>query len=147
MQVTRIHDVHCALPLGDADEPDELAGARGADREHQDGAARRVHGRPPLPPSHDDHEWGAGPSTRVGKLVLVDLAGYERFALTGITTGIAAEEAKKINASLLAKQPRRLRQTDAVSRRIFLGVPAPVSESSRLQRSPLTISNPVSTAG
>jgi len=41
-------------------------------------------------------------STRVGKLVLVDLAGYERFALTGITTGIAAEEAKKINASLLA---------------------------------------------
>ena len=28
--------------------------------------------------------------------------GYERFALTGITTGIAAEEAKKINASLLA---------------------------------------------
>ena len=38
----------------------------------------------------------------VGKLVLVDLAGYERFALTGITTGIAAEEAKKINASLLA---------------------------------------------
>jgi len=102
MQVTRIHDVHCALPLGDADEPDELAGARGADREHQDGAARRVHGRPPLPPSHDDNEWGAGPSTRVGKLVLVDLAGYERFALTGITTGIAAEEAKKINASLLA---------------------------------------------
>lgn len=41
-------------------------------------------------------------STKVGKLVLVDLAGYERFALTGITTGIAAEEAKKINASLLA---------------------------------------------
>ena len=37
-----------------------------------------------------------------GKLVLVDLAGYERFAQTGITTGIAAEEAKKINASLLA---------------------------------------------
>eukprot|EP00667_Euglena_gracilis_P003449 EG_transcript_3458 len=41
-------------------------------------------------------------ATKVGKLVLVDLAGYERFALTGITTGIAAEEAKKINASLLA---------------------------------------------
>lgn len=41
-------------------------------------------------------------STKTGKLVLVDLAGYERFALTGITTGIAAEEAKKINASLLA---------------------------------------------
>ena len=34
--------------------------------------------------------------------MLVDLAGYERFAATGITTGIAAEEAKKINASLLA---------------------------------------------
>ena len=41
-------------------------------------------------------------ATKVGKLVLVDLAGYERFTLTGITTGIAAEEAKKINASLLA---------------------------------------------
>eukprot|EP00667_Euglena_gracilis_P001535 EG_transcript_1535 len=40
--------------------------------------------------------------TKFGKLVLVDLAGYERFAATGITTGIAAEEAKKINASLLA---------------------------------------------
>ena len=41
-------------------------------------------------------------SMKIGKLVLVDLAGYERFAATGITTGIAAEEAKKINASLLA---------------------------------------------
>ena len=40
-------------------------------------------------------------STKIGKLVLVDLAGYERFTLTG-ATGIAAEEAKKINASLLA---------------------------------------------
>eukprot|EP00906_Rhabdomonas_costata_P035300 RCo049604 len=41
-------------------------------------------------------------SKKFGKLVLVDLAGYERFSATGITTGIAAEEAKKINASLLA---------------------------------------------
>eukprot|EP00906_Rhabdomonas_costata_P020944 RCo030468 len=41
-------------------------------------------------------------ATKVGKLVLVDLAGYERYTLTGVTTGIAAEEAKKINASLLA---------------------------------------------
>eukprot|EP00667_Euglena_gracilis_P014658 EG_transcript_15211 len=41
-------------------------------------------------------------ATRFGKLVLVDLAGYERFTQTGVTSGIAAEEAKKINASLLA---------------------------------------------
>eukprot|EP00906_Rhabdomonas_costata_P020855 RCo030341 len=40
-------------------------------------------------------------ATLVGKLVLVDLAGYERFTQTG-ATGLAAEEAKKINASLLA---------------------------------------------
>jgi hypothetical protein len=35
-------------------------------------------------------------------LVLVDLAGYERFAQTGVEGGIAMEEAKKINHSLLA---------------------------------------------
>eukprot|EP00759_Apiculatamorpha_spiralis_P026515 PhF_6_TR29383/c2_g1_i1/m.43322/K10396/KIF5; kinesin family member 5 len=40
--------------------------------------------------------------TKIGKLVLVDLAGYERFAQTGVEGGIAMEEAKKINHSLLA---------------------------------------------
>jgi len=51
-----------------------------------------------MSPKNNDGSAG----TIFGKLVLVDLAGYERFAATGITTGIAAEEAKKINASLLA---------------------------------------------
>lgn len=41
-------------------------------------------------------------STKIGKLVLIDLAGYERFTQTGISGGIAEQEAKKINSSLLA---------------------------------------------
>ena len=39
--------------------------------------------------------------TLLGKIVLVDLAGYERFTQTG-AEGVAVREAQKINASLLA---------------------------------------------
>ncbi len=39
---------------------------------------------------------------RNGKLFLIDLAGYERFSKTGVQEGLMAQEAKTINASLLA---------------------------------------------
>eukprot|EP01002_Notosolenus_urceolatus_P003489 NODE_191_length_2516_cov_624.104175_g10_i1.p1 GENE.NODE_191_length_2516_cov_624.104175_g10_i1~~NODE_191_length_2516_cov_624.104175_g10_i1.p1 ORF type:complete len:784 (+),score=255.13 NODE_191_length_2516_cov_624.104175_g10_i1:3-2354(+) len=47
-----------------------------------------------------------GPSeSKIGKLVLIDLAGYERFSATGALEGgdgIIVQEAKKINSSLLS---------------------------------------------
>ncbi|KAJ9466404.1 Armadillo repeat-containing kinesin-like protein 3 [Diplonema papillatum] len=49
-------------------------------------------------PKGDD---GTGES-RTAKMWLIDLAGYEQFSKTGITKGIRAQEAKSINASLLA---------------------------------------------
>eukprot|EP00760_Papus_ankaliazontas_P007086 PhM_4_TR13280/c0_g1_i1/m.36338/K10396/KIF5; kinesin family member 5 len=49
-------------------------------------------------PKNDD---GTG-EHRSGKLMLIDLAGYERFSKTGVQEGIMKEEAKTINASLLS---------------------------------------------
>ena len=43
-----------------------------------------------------------GGENRSGKLFLIDLAGYERFSKTGVQEGKMAQEAKTINASLLA---------------------------------------------
>lgn len=43
-----------------------------------------------------------GGENRAGKLFLIDLAGYERFSKTGVQEGKMAQEAKTINASLLA---------------------------------------------
>eukprot|EP00759_Apiculatamorpha_spiralis_P035778 PhF_6_TR36324/c0_g1_i2/m.53160/K10396/KIF5; kinesin family member 5 len=45
---------------------------------------------------------GSGGEIRNGKLIMIDLAGYERFSKTGVQEGIMKEEAKTINASLLA---------------------------------------------
>eukprot|EP00755_Sulcionema_specki_P004062 Sspe_Gene.29135::Locus_13664_Transcript_1_1_Confidence_1.000_Length_2524::g.29135::m.29135/K10396/KIF5; kinesin family member 5 len=44
----------------------------------------------------------AGGSIKTSKMWMIDLAGYERFSKTGILEGIRKEEAKCINASLLA---------------------------------------------